>query len=484
MSNRVFGSRSTWADAQAGARALSPIGDPLQRLALVLVAADAAVVLAASAGAWMLRHGAGPLPIEVVAISMFAVALTVYAMRVSGAYGRHLAAGAASQVTRALRGWSVVWAALLLIAFMTKTSDEFSRVWSVGWYGLALLGFASTRVLAAARVRQLQAGGRLAHTVAIVDLAGDGEQLTREILQHGAGQIHLVGVFAARAAPGRRNGVADLVALSRLFRISEVIVVVPGRRARGMTGTEIDAVLRRLGTIPTNVRLCPELPAIAMPTLSAGMLFGQPMLTVCHRPLTGWNRVVKRQEDLMLGIVALVLLSPFMAAAAMAVKLSSPGPALFRQKRLGFNNNVIVIYKFRSMTHNRPDEPGVPQARRTDPRVTRVGRFLRRTSIDELPQLFNVLKGEMSLVGPRPHALAHNEEYAALIDDYLGRHRVQPGITGWAQVNGFRGETDTLDKMQRRVEHDLAYIDRWSLLFDLRIIMLTVLRSVFDRNAY
>jgi putative colanic acid biosynthesis UDP-glucose lipid carrier transferase len=207
------------------------------------------------------------------------------------------------------------------------------------------------------------------------------------------------------------------------------------------------------------------------------------VLTVRQSSCTGINKFIKRVEDVVLASILLLLLSPLLLAVALAVKLSSPGPVLFRQKRLGFNNNVIEVLKFRSMVH-RPEEAGTPQATKQDPRITRIGRFLRRSSIDELPQLLNVLSGDMSLVGPRPHALAHNDQYAALIDNYLGRHRVQPGITGWAQVNGFRGETDTLDKMQRRVEHDLAYIDNWSILLDLRILLATAFSTAAYRNAY
>ena len=179
-----------------------------------------------------------------------------------------------------------------------------------------------------------------------------------------------------------------------------------------------------------------------------------------------------------------MLISPLLVVVALAIKLDSRGPVLFKQKRLGFNNNVIVVNKFRTMAHQPDPEVDVPQAVRGDARMTRLGRFLRRSSIDELPQLVNVLRGEMSLVGPRPHALPHNERYARQIDEYLGRHRVQPGITGWAQVNGFRGETDTLDKMQRRIDHDLAYIDQWSFTLDLKILLRTLLLCLFDRNAY
>jgi putative colanic acid biosynthesis UDP-glucose lipid carrier transferase len=157
---------------------------------------------------------------------------------------------------------------------------------------------------------------------------------------------------------------------------------------------------------------------------------------------------------------------------------------LFRQRRYGFNNNPITVFKFRTMRHDQADDRLVPQARRNDPRVTRVGAFLRRTSLDELPQLINVLRGEMSLVGPRPHAVAHNEQYAHVIDDYLSRHRVKPGITGWAQVNGLRGETDTPDKMRRRVQYDLYYIDNWSLYLDFKILALTPFVGLVHKNAY
>ena len=197
-----------------------------------------------------------------------------------------------------------------------------------------------------------------------------------------------------------------------------------------------------------------------------------------------WAPVAKRAEDLVLGIALLVLTLPLMVAIAIAIRLDTPGPALFRQKRRGLNNRPFDILKFRTMVYMPGPELAVPQAQRHDPRVTRVGRVLRRTSLDELPQLFNVLKGEMSLVGPRPHALAHDERYGALIAGYADRHRVPPGITGWAQVHGYRGETDTLEKMQRRVDHDLAYLVNRSLLLDLRILVLTVRTVWRDRNAY
>jgi putative colanic acid biosynthesis UDP-glucose lipid carrier transferase len=193
--------------------------------------------------------------------------------------------------------------------------------------------------------------------------------------------------------------------------------------------------------------------------------------------------LVKRVEDIILCSMLILFLAPVLVLAALAVKLSSPGPALFRQERYGFNNEIFNVYKFRSMYHN-PNVTVVAQASRRDPRVTAVGRFLRRSSIDELPQLFNVLEGSMSLVGPRPHAVPHNVEYGRIIAGYNARHNVKPGITGWAQVNGHRGETDTAEKMRQRVECDLYYIEHWSLFFDFKVMILTAVKIWFQKSAY
>ena len=201
-------------------------------------------------------------------------------------------------------------------------------------------------------------------------------------------------------------------------------------------------------------------------------------------PMVGMNRVLKAVEDRVLAALVLTLASPVMLVIALGVKLSSAGPVLFRQRRHGWDGNPIVIYKFRTMRVHTECGGQVTQASKTDSRVTRFGAFLRRTSLDELPQLINVLQGRMSIVGPRPHAVEHTEHYRDLIDTYLQRHRVKPGMTGWAQVHGWRGETDTLEKMQKRVEYDLYYIAHWSLWLDLKIIFLTLTNGFLHPNAY
>jgi putative colanic acid biosynthesis UDP-glucose lipid carrier transferase len=213
------------------------------------------------------------------------------------------------------------------------------------------------------------------------------------------------------------------------------------------------------------------------------MLGNTPLIILNDHPFYGGIWTLKKLEDLILGSIILVLISPLMLLIAIAIKLSSPGPILFKQRRHGLNGEVITVYKFRTMT-TLDDGDVVIQATKNDARITPIGKMLRRTSLDELPQFFNVLQGSMSIVGPRPHALAHNEHYRTLIDSYMQRHKVRPGITGWAQVNGFRGETDTLEKMQARVDFDLYYINHWSLGFDFKIIMLTILNGFSSKTAY
>ena len=242
--------------------------------------------------------------------------------------------------------------------------------------------------------------------------------------------------------------------------------------------------MTKMRQVPVDLQLAPEQIGFRLADRPQLNLAGVPMLTVFEKPLSGWNYLIKGVEDRALGVLMTIVAAPVLLLIALAIKLDSPGPVLFRQQRFGFNNKIFTVYKFRTMYDRPGEEESVPQATRNDPRITRVGRLLRRTSLDELPQLFNVLQGTMSLVGPRPHAVAHNEAFAAAVREYYARHRVKPGITGWAQVNGFRGETDTREKLERRVEYDLYYIDNWSLQLDLKIILMTLLVGFVNRHAY
>jgi Undecaprenyl-phosphate glucose phosphotransferase len=247
-------------------------------------------------------------------------------------------------------------------------------------------------------------------------------------------------------------------------------------------------MLKQLWVLPVDIRLSAHMSKLRLASRAYSYLGDVPVFDVADRPISDWNLVAKWLFDHVVAIVAIILLSPVMIATAIAIKLDSPGPVLFRQKRHGFNNELIEVFKFRSMYVNQADAAAAKLVTKDDPRVTRVGRFIRKTSIDELPQLFNVLLGQLSIVGPRPHALqakAANVLYYEAVEGYFARHRVKPGITGWAQIHGWRGETDTLDKIMQRVNHDLYYIEHWSLLLDLYILVMTPVSLLArSENAY
>ena len=247
-------------------------------------------------------------------------------------------------------------------------------------------------------------------------------------------------------------------------------------------------MLRKLWVLPIDIRLAAHTNKLRFRPRSYSYIGAVPVLDVFDKPIADWDVVSKAVFDRVVGALALVVLSPVLLLTAIAVKLDSKGPVVFRQKRYGFNNELIEVFKFRSMYADRLDPTASRLVTKADPRVTRVGRFIRKTSLDELPQLINVVfKGDLSLVGPRPHAVhakAADRQYDEVVDGYFARHRVRPGITGWAQVKGWRGETDTPIKIQRRVEHDLAYIENWSLLFDLYILLVTPFALTRTDSAY
>ena len=481
MTNHSALARSTafdWIEAQLGARAFSRRSNPARMMQSAIVAADVGVVLCMSMVAHFVRYGVAAVQAELMLVTLLAAVLLGNVLRAAGGYTLARAAKPTPDIGRALQGWCLVFTSLLVLAYLTKTSEQFSRVWMATWFVGTGVGLVAVRIWAFRRLMRWRRAGTLARTVAIVDLDGSGVRLARSLQAGSAGEMHLLGVFVTQSDATRQNRMEDLLGLAKVFRVDEIIISADGEDHRG-----IEAAMLRLGAIPANIRLGLPMPTLSVPARDASMVFGRPCLTLSTHPLGDWAKLAKRLEDLVIGSVALVLFAPLMGLCALAIKLDSPGPVLFRQKRLGFNNNVISVFKLRTMTQAASAAGDVTQAQRTDARVTRVGKWLRCTSLDELPQLFNVVRGDMSLVGPRPHALAHNEHYSALIDGYLRRHNVQPGMTGLAQVNGCRGLTDTVEKMRRRVEYDLAYTDRWSLALDLKIMAQTV-TTLFDKDVF
>jgi putative colanic acid biosysnthesis UDP-glucose lipid carrier transferase len=306
-------------------------------------------------------------------------------------------------------------------------------------------------------------------------LQGDREQ-----------QRHFLGWFDDRsadrvdaAAESRLLGsLADVAPHVRSHGVKEVYITLPlGSQPR------ILELLESIQGTTASLYFVPDVFGISIIQGRLQDMNGVPVVGICETPFTGTNELVKRISDIVLASVILVLIAPLLLVIAIGVKLSSPGPAIFKQRRNGLDGSEITVYKFRTM-RTMDNGPVVAQATKDDPRITRFGAFLRRTSMDELPQFWNVLQGRMSIVGPRPHAVAHNELYRQLIRAYMVRHKVKPGITGWAQVNGLRGETETIEKMKSRVEYDLQYLRNWSLGLDLQIIVRTLRVILLDRNAY
>jgi undecaprenyl-phosphate galactose phosphotransferase/putative colanic acid biosynthesis UDP-glucose lipid carrier transferase len=319
--------------------------------------------------------------------------------------------------------------------------------------------------------------------VVVVGEASELERLPSSDMHHfGLAEIARVGVLQADASKGLsergRAQVGRAITLSRDLRAAEFVLLLPWNQERLIA--EISTLLR---SSPLAVKLLPDFAIRSIVDFRRQGGFN-PGLTVeiQREPLSRWNRLSKRAIDLSLSFSAMALLSPFLFTIAVAIKLDSNGPVLFRQRRVGFDNREFVIFKFRTMTAL-DDGAAIEQARRNDSRVTRIGRLLRRSSIDELPQLLNVIRGDMSLVGPRPHAVAHNDQYGSLIASYAFRHHVRPGLTGMAQVQGFRGETSHIAQMERRVEQDLWYINHWSLALDFLIIARTCV-VLLKQDAY
>jgi putative colanic acid biosynthesis UDP-glucose lipid carrier transferase len=322
--------------------------------------------------------------------------------------------------------------------------------------------------------------------VAVVGAGALGVKVVKALTQSRDDAVDFAGYFDDRtddrvhpeAAPLRLGSLRDLSRQVTELGIREVYITLPlGSQPR------IAKLLEEVQATTASLFYVPDVFGISIIQGRLQDLNGVPVVGICETPFTGTNSLVKRTSDVLLSIAILILISPLLAFIAVGVKLSSPGPVIFRQRRNGLDGEEITVYKFRSMT-SQDNGSVVRQATRDDPRTTPFGAFLRRTSLDELPQFVNVLQGRMSIVGPRPHAVAHNEEYRQIIKAYMVRHKVKPGITGWAQVNGHRGETDTVEKMRARVEFDLEYLRNWSLGLDLQIIARTIRVAFFDRNAY
>ncbi len=384
-----------------------------------------------------------------------------------------------------------VIAALLLylaLAFALRASELYSHTWLYSFGVCSFLSILVVRFAAYRVLRILSQRHLIDRRVVILGTGTQGRELLRRIGEVRPFFTSIEGVYGTKheGSDNEVEGIPylgnteDLVKGARQAAFEDVVVALPWNADQ-----EVIEAVETLKELPINVYISSDLVGYRLAFRPALGTFQElSMFEVLQRPISGWSSLLKFLEDYIIGALVLLLLSPFFLFVALAIKIDSPGPVFFKQPRFGFNNKRFNIYKFRSMYYQEVPEDRVTQATKEDPRITRVGRFIRKTSIDELPQLFNVLNGTMSLVGPRPHAVSHNEDFAKRVRGYFGRHKVKPGITGLAQVKGLRGETDTLEKITARTKHDIYYAENWSLLFDLRILVKTAFVVVFQRNAY
>jgi Undecaprenyl-phosphate glucose phosphotransferase len=426
--------------------------------------------------------------------AIFGMTVTaVICFQASDIYDVQIFRGQLRQMTRMISSWAFVFLLFIGASFFAKLGGEISRLWLSAFFIFGLAALVAGRLLLRTLVRHWARQGRLDRRTIVVGSDQNGEKLIEALKVQDDSDIDVLGVFDDRndnraldtiAGSPKLGKVDDIVEFARRTRVDLVLFALPISAE-----SRILEMLKKLWVLPVDIRLSAHTNKLRFRPRSYSYLGKIPTLNVFEAPITDWDMVIKWMFDHFVGGIILMLAAPVMALTALAVKLDSPGPVLFRQKRFGFNNERVDVFKFRSLYHDQADPLASKVVTKNDSRVTRVGRFIRKTSLDELPQLFNVVfKSNLSLVGPRPHAVQgklQSRLFDEAVDGYFARHRVKPGITGWAQINGWRGEIDSEEKIQKRVEFDLYYIENWSALFDLYILLKTPLALMTkSENAY
>lgn len=453
----------------------------------LMAAADSLVLLVAGYGCYY-----GLVPYTYKSENFYHVAInanwlvTVMIFQFAGLYQYDAMLRPRSALDRVIIAIITTFLLMFAAAFSLKISDIFSRIWIAAFFGACILGVATERFVAAALVQSLAEARVITRRVAVYGRLPQIERFMRFARESENSFISVTGIFlepGERAEDSsvrqlHRGQLDELIIFARSHTVDDIILALPWSEAK-----RISDVVTQLRELPTNVHVSADLAGFEVRMAPPPSYYeNAPLYQVVGKPLSGWDVIFKAGFDYVIATVLLIVLAPLLLAVALAIKADSPGPVLFRQQRFGFNNQVFGIYKFRTMVQCRPSGVTV-QARAGDPRITRVGGFLRKTSIDELPQLLNVLNGTMSLVGPRPHAVDHNEEFSKKIRGYFARHRMKPGITGLAQIKGYRGLTDTVEKMEQRVKYDILYTDTWSPWLDLKILLATPYAVIIGKNA-
>jgi putative colanic acid biosysnthesis UDP-glucose lipid carrier transferase len=420
--------------------------------------------------------------------ALLAVLTFHFIAEVNGLYRSWRGAPMKHEAFLVLSTWAIAAPVLLFLAFITKTSAHYSRFITSVWFALSPALIIFFRFIVRLVLMNVRRHGRNSRTVAIAGITPMAERIAERITSDPYSGMHIVGFFDDRKPERAHQMTRDfgpivgdldkLVEEAREGRVDRIYITLPLKAE-----PRINAIVHKLADTTATVYVVADFLVFDLLHAQWSAVGDVPVVSIFDTPFHGVSGWLKRVEDIVLGCIILAVIALPMAIIATGVKLSSPGPIFFKQRRYGLNGREIRVLKFRTMTVCE-DGADVKQAQRGDTRITPFGAILRQTSLDELPQFLQVLTGEMSIVGPRPHAVAHNELYRSKIYGYMLRHKVKPGITGWAQVNGWRGETETLDKMERRLEHDLEYIRNWGLLWDIKIILLTIFGSKKSENAY
>ncbi|MFM0692646.1 putative colanic acid biosynthesis UDP-glucose lipid carrier transferase [Paraburkholderia sp. GV068] len=455
---------------------------------IAMVALGAAIAAAVHNGevVWLDDMQSVSLAFDVLLVVVFFPALGIY----QSWRGKPLY----DLLCRVAGGWAMVEVTGVLISFSLHRADSLSRLWLVYWAAATIVLLIVTKVIVYSILRGLRREGFNQRAVAIVGGAPYGRFLIQQMRSRPDAGFSPVVVFdengtinpyedpdaaaAIEGVPVERD-YQRMIQLVRQRAIRELWLALPISKEK-----EIHRIVMDLRNDFVNIRFIPDVRSLTLFNQPMVELLGVPAINLAASPITDLRVLPKRIFDRLFALAALTALAPLMLAIAVLVKLSSPGPVFFRQKRKGIDGNEFEIYKFRSMKVHKEEAGKITQATRRDPRITAVGAFLRRTSLDELPQFINVLRGEMSVVGPRPHALEHDDIYKDLVKGYMHRYRIKPGITGWAQINGYRGETDRIEKMMGRVKLDLYYMQHWTFWLDIKIVVLTLWKGFVGSNAY
>jgi len=442
---------------------------------------DVLILLGACFAAYLPVFGTRPLPPHYQVAILFAVLLLIVVFHAYSLYRAWRGIDYAQEFTATLLAWTTVFGILVFLAVITKTSESFSRAWLLMWFASGGTALLLTRYGLRRLLQYMRSRGLNLRHIAIIASGNIGTHVYQNLTTAPEAGFNIRAYFTDdEVKPGSlgktvHGPISEALRYVEQHKLDQIWLAMPLKEAE-----TIEAIVNDLKNVTTDIRLVPDIFGFRLINHSISSIAGLPVINLSVTPMEGINRWVKAIEDKLISAMILLLISPLLLILSMAVKTTSPGPIFYRQQRLSWNGKKFTMYKFRTMPVDSEQSSGAVWTISGDNRATPLGAFLRRTSLDELPQFWNVLKGDMSIVGPRPERPVFVEKFKDEIPRYMQKHMVKAGITGWAQVNGWRGDTD----LHTRVEHDLYYIDNWSLWLDLKIIFMTVFKGLVHKNAY